>query len=420
MVKTRRGADTVGRRAPGTVTTLVHDARLGVPSFLVRLSNGDMITSTLTAILRVRGNKITLVAGDKRNDDEYQDYVNGTGHAVRFAIPGEPAFARDGKLLVPDHGNGAIRAIDLTTGAVTTFAGRGEPRDDEEDDDEQADAPFLYRPDAVLDLGDGSFAVSCYDHAIRVVSEEGVISRLVGQEGEKGYANGSGADARFSFPLSMALEREGTFLVVDSGNHCIRRVDPRTATVTSAAGMPRTFKFSRGTHREVILGDGNEPYAAVRFGDISGITAAADGTVFVSEDYCGVSAICPFTHTVIDVAGCNCLEEQAMQVMRDGTAETASFVCPSSLCLDEANRRLYVADADSIRVVTVSNSVDRRVFRRMPLMRVRKKLQSATHTMSDALLPGGVQEPLLRNVLRFLFVSCPDDPYSLVMRFLVV
>ena len=415
MVRTRRGADTLGGRAHGSVTTLIQASVLGIAGGIVQVANGDLLVLSMTAIWRIQGGRISLVAGDKRNSDEYQDYVNGAGNAARFAILGDPAIANDGRLLVPDHGNGCVRAVNLMSGMVTTFAGRAYLYDSDDSSDDDEDVPLLVRPAAVISLGDGSFAVSCMDHTIHRVSEDGIISQLVGRGGEHGFANGTGSDARFYLPDSMALESEGTFLVVDSGNHCIRRVDPRTATVTTAAGVPFDFLTRRGEQCGAKILDKNGP-SAVWFGDISAIAVAKDGTIYVSEDWSGIREICPITLVDIDLAG----NQIADEVVRDGTGATASFVCPSGLCLDESNRQLFVTDSDCVRVIAIQNSVDRRAYRRAPLMCLRKYIQSQAPVLPEGPLSGGVQEPLVRAALRFVFTSCPDGPYSLVLRFLVV
>ena len=64
---------------------------------------------------------------------------------------------------------------------------------------------------------------------------------------------------------------------------------------------------------------------------------------------------------------------------------------------------------------------DRRATRRMPLMCLRARAHGETPdtTMPEPPLKAGVQEPLVREALRFLFVRSPDGPFSIMLRFLV-
>mgnify|MGYP001429828388 CR=1 FL=1 len=103
----------------------------------------------------------------------------------------------------------------------------------------------------------------------------------------------------------------------------------------------------------------------------------------------------------------------------DGVGAAADFYCPRALFLDEAARSLFVVEGGAIRVITVDTSDERRAARRVPLMLVRKRIQAETTPAMPEPLPGGVQEPLVREALRFIFVRCPADPYSVILRFLV-
>ena len=49
---------------------------------------------------------------------------------------------------------------------------------------------------------------------------------IAGKGKRKGYADGSGHDARFHSPDGMAMTVHGCLLIADSGNHVIRTYDP--------------------------------------------------------------------------------------------------------------------------------------------------------------------------------------------------
>jgi DNA-binding beta-propeller fold protein YncE len=69
------------------------------------------------------------------------------------------------------------------------------------------------------------------NHSIRVLSPDGAVRTLVGN-GQKGFADGQGADARFNHPSGLAMDPEGNVLVADFGNHAIRKVTMAGAVST--------------------------------------------------------------------------------------------------------------------------------------------------------------------------------------------
>jgi DNA-binding beta-propeller fold protein YncE len=88
--------------------------------------------------------------------------------------------------------------------------------------------------------------------------------------GERGFRDGAGEDARFNFPRGIAYDQVGRrLLVADCNNQRIRAV--------TLDGVTRTLA---GTGR---AGSINGPVATATFNGPSGILAAPDGTIFVSE-----------------------------------------------------------------------------------------------------------------------------------------
>ena len=56
---------------------------------------------------------------------------------------------------------------------------------------------------------------------IRVISPQGAVRTLCGN-GQAGFVDAQGADARFNEPCSLALDAEENLLVADSCNNAIR------------------------------------------------------------------------------------------------------------------------------------------------------------------------------------------------------
>ncbi|WP_145928759.1 hypothetical protein OH491_18525 [Termitidicoccus mucosus] len=123
------------------------------------------------------GNKVSLLAGSAVREPGTLD---GTGTAARFNRPFGIAL-HGGKLYVADTGNHTIRVIDTASGAVSTLAG---------------------------------------------------------VPGQPGYAEGTGASARFHTPEAITTDTAGNLYVADGGNEIIRKITP--AGVTShVAGLRR-------------------------------------------------------------------------------------------------------------------------------------------------------------------------------------
>lgn len=179
----------------------------------------------------------------------------GTGIVTRVAGTGEKGFGGDGgqarqarfggifsiafhgnALYVCDLDNRRIRAIDLATGIVTTFAGngiKGVPQDGED-----ARSQPLVDPRAIaFDSKGNLYICERGGHALRVVDSSGKI-RTVAGTGEAGLAGDGGPAraARFNGPKHVSVDREDHVLITDTENHAIRRYSPKDGTIRRVAG----------------------------------------------------------------------------------------------------------------------------------------------------------------------------------------
>jgi sugar lactone lactonase YvrE len=100
----------------------------------------------------------------------------------------------------------------------------------------------------------------------------GALSPLAGCAGAKGASDGAGETARFNHPAALAWQPDGTLLVLDTGNHTLRRIDLSTRAVTTIAGAPGTPGNTDGTSATVQF---DSPAALAR--------DSADNAIYIAD-----------------------------------------------------------------------------------------------------------------------------------------
>jgi DNA-binding beta-propeller fold protein YncE len=176
---------------------------------------------------------------------------------MRFAGTGQKGFAGDGgvsekaefsqticialtpdekTMYVADIGNRRVRAIDMTSGTVSTFAGTGKagvPKDGEAAKDQP-----LVDPRAVAADDQGNvYILERSGHALRVVDKAGKIRTVAGTgKAGKGGDGGPALTAAMNGPKFVSLDKDGSVLIADTENHQIRRYTPGKETMELVAG----------------------------------------------------------------------------------------------------------------------------------------------------------------------------------------
>ena len=180
-------------------------------------------------------------------------------------------------------------------------------------------APF--GPDAIL-------VSDIYNHAIRSVSKSGLVRTIAGAPDRKGHEDGPASAARFASPHGVGTARDGRIAVAEAEGHVLRLLTPKAGAaggyeVTTLAGTPGKSGAADGPARQALF---NSPHAAVW--DNEGRVYAPDiGNASIRRVADGV---------VFTVAG----------------AEAGTFVYPMDLAVT-LDGRLVVADAgaNQLRVV---------------------------------------------------------------------
>lgn len=175
------------------------------------------------------------------------------------------------------------------------------------------------------------------EHKIRRIGPKDSVSTIAG--GPEGYLDTFRTSARFSHPRALAFDSQGNLLIVDTGNHAIRKLSPQGQVTTLAGG---TAGYADG------------PLVAARFFNPKGLAIDAQDNLYVSEG--GLitdGGIKRFHIRKITPAGWVSTLAGASEGQADGPGATAAFLRPEGLAVDTQGN-VYVADAGNHRIRRVA------------------------------------------------------------------
>lgn len=314
-----------GYRLPASVDGVGSAARFNQPAGLAydaannRLLVADALNAQIRA-LNLSTRAVTTLAGVALSEGA----IDGVGEEARFSAPHHLARDAAGNLYIADRDNHTLRKIS-PGGVVTTLAGLAGAAGTV---DGTGAAARFNQPVGVAVKADGSLIYVSEEagHVVRQVTAAGVVTTLAGSAGAQGFADGTGAAARFTTPAGLALDAAGNLYVADFGNHTIRRVTP--------AGVVTTFAGTAG-----LLGATDGAGASALFRGPYGVAVDAGGAVYVADS---------LNHTIrkITPAGvATTLAGLALDLGDDdaATGAEARFRFPYGVAVD-ASGRVYVAE----------------------------------------------------------------------------
>jgi DNA-binding beta-propeller fold protein YncE len=129
-------------------------------------------------------------------------------------------------------------------------------------------------------------------HVIRAVDLEGEdgVTILAGTAGMSGDVDDIGADARFNFPVGLALDGN-TLFVADANNHKVRAIDVTTGAVTTFAGTGEPTCEVSGAiatpslcEEQYLAGDGGPAEDATLYRPF-GVDLDLEGNLVVADTY---------------------------------------------------------------------------------------------------------------------------------------
>jgi sugar lactone lactonase YvrE len=250
-------------------------ARFSAPTGIVALADGTLLVAdsrhhTLRRIAPDAQRTVTTVAGASGQPG----FADGAGGAARFSFP--MGLAHDpvtGRVLVADNANNRIRALDPSTGAVTTLVGGSGGAAD-------ADGPGtsarILQPSALAaaPAPDGRvFIVVTGAYRLKAILPDAARTVVTLAGSFEGYADGTGTEARLE-PQGGAVYTNGQVLFSDPGSLTVRALTPGTGPATS------TVHTVAGSGRSASS-DG--PGASASFRLPLGLAASSDGVVYVAD-----------------------------------------------------------------------------------------------------------------------------------------
>jgi sugar lactone lactonase YvrE len=217
----------------------------------------------------------------------------GSGEVHAFAGTGKKGFSGDGgpaaqalfggvyclcfdadgrRMLVADLDNRRIRAIDMSTGVVTTVAGNGQ-KGVPKDGAAATQSPLVDPRAVAIDERDNIYILERGGHALRVVDSKGTIKTVAGTA-KPGLAgdDGDATKAQLNGPKHLCIDRDGSVLIADTENHVIRRYDPKSKKITRVAGTGEQGRAGPGG--PALEGQLDRPH---------GVYVARDGAIYVAD-----------------------------------------------------------------------------------------------------------------------------------------
>jgi sugar lactone lactonase YvrE len=202
-------------------------------------------------------------------------YGGDGGPAVRagLAEPNGLAFGPGEALLyITDVADNRVRIVNLAAGTIATFAGTGKA--EHSGDGGPAREAGVFGARAVKVGADGTvYILERQGSSLRAVDPAtGIITTVAGTTA-RGYGGDGGPalDAVFDAPKEMAIDRDGSLLIVDPENHAIRRIDRATGIVTNVAGGRKGTGGDGGPATQAGL---DRPHGAV---------VGPDGAIYIGD-----------------------------------------------------------------------------------------------------------------------------------------
>jgi hypothetical protein len=265
----------------------------------------------------------------------------GPATSAQLQAPAGAAPTSDGGYLIADTKNHRVRRV-ARDGTITTVAGTGVNA--YAGDGGSAALASLNEPTAVAVTPDGGYLIAdSQNHAIRKVDAGGIISTIAGTGVNGSTGDGGPAtSAQLKKPTGVALTGDGGFVIAEHDGNRVRKV-AADGTISTIAGGP-----SAG-----FGGDGGPATSALLNGP-SDVAAAADGAILVADTSNNrIRRVAP-DGIITTVAGNGATGHAG----DGGPATNATLTAPEGI-LGTADGGFVIADGgnDAVRQVTPEGTI---------------------------------------------------------------
>lgn len=237
-----RGNFTIRKITPaGVVTTLAGAA--GNSEFVNGVGGGARFTNPLALalgpgnILYVGDNRLIRRIGTAAQVDTFAEIPRGNnvanGSAILLDIGGIAVDARGDLLVTNGHSTRRL----TQNGATTMLEG--------EQVLNNVSGTRLFRVRGVAADTNNNVYVHTLEGLISKTNGSNTLSRLAGSPNQRGYADGTGAAARFEDVEALTVDPQGNVYAADNINNLIRKITP-AGVVTTFAGTLKADTLTTG------------------------------------------------------------------------------------------------------------------------------------------------------------------------------
>jgi sugar lactone lactonase YvrE len=197
----------------------------------------------------------------------------GPAAQARLNMPFDVAFDSKGNLYVADTFNHCVRRVDAASGVIDTVAGNG-TKGFSGDGGPATKAQFNEPYGLAIDRLGNLYVVDRLNGRVRRVDARTAEVTTVAGDGSKKYSGDGGpaTQAGLVEPNGVALDAQGRLLIADVADHRVRAVDFATGQISTFAGT------GKGAHS----GDGGPAREAAIYG-ARAVDVGPDGTVYILE-----------------------------------------------------------------------------------------------------------------------------------------
>jgi sugar lactone lactonase YvrE len=167
---------------------------------------------------------------------------NGQATSAKLDYPSDVALDGLGNLYIADNFNGTIRGVNLSTGIITTIAGKGVTGVSSGDGALATSASLGFISNLAVDQNGNILVVDVSNYNVRKITlSNGIISTVAGN-GTAGFGGDGGAATSASLNFNngaqsgISVDSHGNIFICDIYNKRIRKIDSSSGTITTVAG----------------------------------------------------------------------------------------------------------------------------------------------------------------------------------------